>query len=158
MPLASEKAREGGGSSTPEITAPGIYRLQAAYVSEEKSIKSGENAGKPLYSVCWEDVEGGGHVWDNLAVIEPAWPRMAKLWLALGNEDQNFDSVGETAEALLFSLDAKPIVFAECGMGKASPGYPAKMEIKWFYLPEEGAAKLAAGPVRRETDDDEVPF
>jgi len=154
MPLASEKAKEGGAAGPP-ITTPGVYQLRAAWVSEEKQIKTGENAGKPTWSVCWEDVDGAGAVWDNVLQIDAAWPRLSTLYLATGSEDANFDSVEEQIEAILPLLEAGAKVYAECGMGKASPGYPAKIEIKWFYMPEEGEQKLAAKP---DVGEEEAPF
>ena len=157
MPLASDKAKDSGVGSTVPITRPGVHALKVAWVMNGKSIASGDNVGRPLYSVCWEDVDTGESVWDNMLVIDSAWSRLATLYLGLGEEDRNFDSVDELVAELLRLFEDNPTVYAECKMGKASPKYPAKIEIGWFYLREEGETRLAAaGDAPEETG--EVPF
>ena len=160
MPLASEKAKEGGGGNLPPLTAPGAYKLIAAYVSDEKQIQSGDHAGSAMYSVCWEEAEGVGSVWDNILVIDPAWARLSSLWLALGQEDRNFETVEENAYAVLELLAQKPFVFAQCAMGKPSPGYPAKLEVKFFYDdPEKGELVVQNQPAPGEAiTEDGAPF
>jgi len=157
MPLASEKAKESGGGSTVPITRPGVHLLRVAWVSEQKTIGSGDHSGRPFYSVCWEDENGEGAVWDNLLAIDSAWSRLAQLYLGLGEEDRNFDSVDELVNELLRLFETNATVYAECKMGKASAGYPAKIEIGWYYNREEGATKIELV----DTDavaSDEVPF
>ena len=158
MPLASEKAQESGRSNP--IEYPGVYKLQSVRVQPVKYIQSEKNKGRECYPICWEDVETGNSVWDNLLVIESMWPRLASLWLALGEKDKNFDSVDELAEELLPILESGgATAYAECRMGKASGGFQAKIEVAWWYSPEEGAAKLAAGGNNDEWEEGEsVPF
>ena len=163
MPLASEKAKETGLSNL--IEYPGVYYLRAVKVQPVKYIQSEKNKGRECYPICWEDVETGSSVWDNVLCIESMWPRLASLWMALGEADRNFDSVDELVESLLPILESgEATAYAECRMGKPSGGYPAKIEIGWWYLPEEGAAKLASGgrgsfgEATENLDDIEVPF
>ena len=157
MPTASEKAREGGGNALPPLTQSGVHKLIAAHVGEEKEIKSGDHAGEPIFSVCWENEEGTGQVWDNISVIDVAWSRLSSLWLALGQDDCNFDTVEENAYAVIDVLRGKPAAYAEVGMGKAKGDFPAKMGIKWFHLPEEGELKLQNKPAASE-EGEEIPF
>ena len=129
MPLASDKAKESGVGSTVPITRPGIHLLRVAWVMDEKSIASGDNVGRPLHAICWEDVDTGESVWDNMLVIDSAWSRLATLYLGLGEPDRNFDSVDELVAELLRLFEDSPTVYAECKMGKASPKYLSLIHI-----------------------------
>ena len=138
MPMASEY--RGKSSSSQLFETAGIYLLTPAYVNTD--VVTGK--GDPKAKVCWEAEDGAGSVWDDLAVIEAAAFKWAQLWFAFGEEDQDFPTINDLANACITKLNAGLRVYAKVKMEEWDKKLGPK--INCYLSPEEGETILGEAP------------
>lgn len=132
---------------------PGMYKLHILDVTPNNETLKGDR----MIAIKWEEDNGEGVVWDNLAVTQGAAWKMGQLWVALGDDDE--DEVGdpnEFADKLLLRLGEVKEVYAV--IGEAVYQGVTRSKVIEYKLEEVGKV-LSTRQARVDSGEEEpVPF